>query len=175
MAETLLELGSPLSLTVEEDAGVVLPNSGDSSLCELTLVGRLLTHFQANFEALSRMFVNLLQLVRGVNIRRVAENHFCFVFNHVVDLRRTLALRPWTFDRNLLILQPLVPGDSPEGVALDWCPFFIRVYACPVWSIVAGKFLDWPLEIKILRITVDGGPPLSLFLYSDWGSFGVFW
>ncbi|KAK4438666.1 hypothetical protein Salat_0201100 [Sesamum alatum] len=133
MDGSLLELGSALSLTEEEDEGVLLPNdpSGLHGLFELTLVGRLLSHRPANFEALSRTLVNLLQPTRGVEIRRITDSRFYFVFHHIVDLRRTLALRPWTFDRNLLILRELAPGDLLESVSLNWSPFYVRVHGIP--------------------------------------------
>ncbi|KAK4424802.1 hypothetical protein Salat_1673800 [Sesamum alatum] len=88
-------------------------------IMDLTLVGRLLSHRPANFDALTRTFLMLLRPTKGVNIRRVAENRYCFVFNHIVDLRRTLSLRPWTFDCNLLIIQPLSLGAVPKDFLLD--------------------------------------------------------
>ncbi|KAK4423007.1 hypothetical protein Salat_1883300 [Sesamum alatum] len=133
MDGAFMELGSALSLTEEEEEGVVLSRNSPppSNQFDLTLVGRLLNHRPANFEALSRTFINLLHPIRGVNIRRVADNRFYFVFNHIVDLRCTLALRSWTFDRNLLLLMLLAPGESPETVSLDWSPFYVCVHGIP--------------------------------------------
>ncbi|KAK4438704.1 hypothetical protein Salat_0204900 [Sesamum alatum] len=133
MDGALLELGSALSLTEEEEEGVFL--LGDiplpSNQFRLTLVGRLLSPRPANFDALTRTFLNLLRPSQGVDIRHFSDYRYYFVFHHIVDLRRTLALRPWTFDRNLLILQPLSSDKSPETVSLDWCPFYVRVHGIP--------------------------------------------
>ncbi|KAK4424848.1 hypothetical protein Salat_1678400 [Sesamum alatum] len=181
MEGSLLELGSALSLTEEEDEGIILPRDLPrvSDPFALSLVGRLLSPHPVNFEALSHTFQNLLRPAKGVNVRRVADNRFCFVFNHVVDLRRTLALRSWTFDRNLLILQELSPGADPESVLLDWCPFFIRVHGIPyryrstaiarltgaklgVWEDEANveDFISWSGALR-LRILLDVNLPLK--------------
>ncbi|KAK4438487.1 hypothetical protein Salat_0183000 [Sesamum alatum] len=56
---------------------------------------------------------------------------FPIEFNHVVDLNRTLSLRPWIFDRNLLILQPWTVEPSPTEVDLGWSPFFVHVHGLP--------------------------------------------
>ncbi|KAK4421603.1 hypothetical protein Salat_2110900 [Sesamum alatum] len=181
MDGSLLELGSTLSLTEEEDEGVFIPHdiSRPSDPFALTLFGRLLSPRPANFEALSRTFLNFLRPAKGVNVRRVVYNQFCFVFNHVVDFQRTLALRPWTFDHNLLILQELSPGADPETIALDWCPFFVRVHGIPyglrstdiarlvgatlgVWEDEANveDAISWPDMLRI-RILLNVSSPLK--------------
>ncbi|KAK4416453.1 hypothetical protein Salat_2470800 [Sesamum alatum] len=48
-----------------------------------------------------------------------------------MDVQRTLELRPWTFDRNLLTLEPLVGSVLPGSVNLDWSPFFVHVHGLP--------------------------------------------
>ncbi|KAK4428852.1 hypothetical protein Salat_1185100 [Sesamum alatum] len=122
-----IELGSVLLLTEEEDEVVILPEVPPTlaGQFELTLIGRLLSHRPANFDALSRTFVNLLHPAWGVDIRRISDNRFCFVFHHIMDLRRAPALRPWTFDWNFLLLWALSPGDSFESVSLNWSPFYV--------------------------------------------------
>ncbi|KAK4428724.1 hypothetical protein Salat_1172300 [Sesamum alatum] len=165
----------------EEDDCIVLPNTIPSSpiTLDLTLVGQLLSHRSTNFDALTRTFFMLLSPAKGVNIRRVAENHYCFVFNHIVDLRHTLSLRPWTFDRNLLIIQPLSLGMAPEEVSLDWSPFFVRVHGIPYGlrssdtaRMIGSKIGRWEDETNVqdsitwqdslrIRICLDVTVPLK--------------
>ncbi|KAL0458618.1 UNVERIFIED_CONTAM: hypothetical protein Slati_0489000, partial [Sesamum latifolium] len=63
---------------------------------------------------------------------RINDERLGFRFNHIVDMQRTLEGRPWTFDRNLLILQPIDETDDPGGVNLDWCPFVVHIHDIPM-------------------------------------------
>ncbi|KAL0438846.1 UNVERIFIED_CONTAM: hypothetical protein Slati_2367600 [Sesamum latifolium] len=112
MDKDILKMEAVLSLTEGEPEAIVMSHStwqSSNANHHLTLVGTLLSHKPVNFEALRNTLLNLIRLMRGITISKIQENRFYFVFNHVVDLKRTLDLRPWTFDRNLLIIQPLLP------------------------------------------------------------------
>ncbi|KAK4413728.1 hypothetical protein Salat_2785600 [Sesamum alatum] len=52
----------------------------------------------------------------------------CLVFNHREDLRRALEMRPWTFDRNLIILQRVNQQEDPSNICLDWSPLYVHIH-----------------------------------------------
>ncbi|KAK4413668.1 hypothetical protein Salat_2779600 [Sesamum alatum] len=127
----LLRLHSVLSLTSDEATGVVIPQSDwekGYGGCRFTLVGRLLSHRAVNFDAMKGTLVQLFQAARGVEVRKISDDRFCLLFNHGEDLRRVLELRPWIFDKNLVVLAPLAERDDPLLVNLDWCPFYVHVH-----------------------------------------------
>ncbi|KAK4424701.1 hypothetical protein Salat_1663700 [Sesamum alatum] len=136
-----LRLDFVLSLTKEEAAGVCIPQSawnkgyGDYSL---TLVGRLLLHRSVLFEELKTRLVDLFQAVRGVSIRKVSDSRSCLTFNHPEDLRRILELRPWIFDKNLIVLQLFPQKKNP--LLIRWL------------EILRGLTLTLPMF---------GGPPVA--------------
>ncbi|KAK4424714.1 hypothetical protein Salat_1665000 [Sesamum alatum] len=134
MESDILQFDSVLSLTEDEAAGVIIPQAAldkGSSAYRLTLVGRLLSHRTVLFHALKGSLVHLIQATRGMVVHKVSESRFCLVFSHQEDLRRVLDLRPWIFDKNLLIFQPLAQSDDPLSVNLDWCPFFVHIHDLP--------------------------------------------
>ncbi|KAL0405584.1 UNVERIFIED_CONTAM: hypothetical protein Slati_3872300, partial [Sesamum latifolium] len=135
MEKDILEIGKKLSLTEEDDDDIVLPElvwvsaKNDN---KLTLIGRILTHRSVNFEALRSTLSNIIRPNRGMTISRINDERLGFKFNHKVDMQHALDGGPWTFDRNLLILQPMEDTDDPGGINLDWCPFVVHIHDIPI-------------------------------------------
>ncbi|KAK4427079.1 hypothetical protein Salat_1476800 [Sesamum alatum] len=76
MEGSVLHFGSALSLTEEEDAGVVLPSGtwdGSSHQYGLMLVGRLFSHRAVNFVAFSLTLFSLIRPSRGLLIVRAKQ------------------------------------------------------------------------------------------------------
>ncbi|KAK4433302.1 hypothetical protein Salat_1092500 [Sesamum alatum] len=56
-------------------------------------------------------------------------------------MQRALEGRPWTFDRNLLIVVPVEEeGVNPMDVSFEWCPFVVYVNV----FYLASKHRLWP-------------------------------
>ncbi|KAK4434172.1 hypothetical protein Salat_0579900 [Sesamum alatum] len=189
----ILRMGSMLSLREDEVTGVIIPETAWSRAeanYQLTLVGRLLSHRSGNFEALRNLLQNLIRPVRGMLCNMISEDRFCLVFNHQEDLRRALAMRPWTFDRNLILLQRVAPGEDPTTISLDWSPFFVNIHdlcygqrsldvVCYIGSSL-GKWEDadcitpdvaW-FEVVRIRVLLNATLPFkrALTLCSDTGA-----
>ncbi|KAL0352102.1 UNVERIFIED_CONTAM: hypothetical protein Scaly_1598900 [Sesamum calycinum] len=102
---------------------------------------------------------------------------------------RTLEGRPWTFDKNLLIINPIQQDSNPTEICLDWCPFTVFVHDLPLSQHTRamakhignkiGIFLDielpenglvWSSTLK-LRVSLDVSKPLksALRLFSAQG------
>ncbi|KAK4415896.1 hypothetical protein Salat_2697000 [Sesamum alatum] len=131
MESDILQFDYVLSFTDEEATGMLIPQTAwdhVSSGIHLTLVGRLLSHRSVQFEALKGALIQLIQAAHGLTVRKVSEFRFRLVFAHVEDLRRVLELRPWIFDRNLVLLQPLMQWEDPLLVNLGWCPFIVHIH-----------------------------------------------
>ncbi|KAK4415646.1 hypothetical protein Salat_2672000 [Sesamum alatum] len=182
MENDLLRLDSVLSLMVEEGSGVVILRSEwdkGSGGFRLTLVGRLLSHRSVHFDALKVSLTNILHPAKGVVVRKVSESRFCLIFNHFEDLRRVLDLRPWIFDRSLVVIQPLSSMVDPLTVDLDWCPFFVHVHDIPysqrtvavvryignclgAWleEVDIARFISWFETVRI-RININVTKPLK--------------
>ncbi|KAK4435264.1 hypothetical protein Salat_0689700 [Sesamum alatum] len=154
-----------LSLLDAEVADFTIPQTtwdSRSGGFHLTLVGRLVSHRSVHFEALKSVLVQLIQATRGVSIRKISESRFCLLFNHIEDLRRVLDMRPWIFDRNLIVLRQLSPKEDPLSLNLDWCPFFVHVH-------------DLPYRLRSIEIIRYIGGSLGSWLDENHIERDVFW
>ncbi|KAL0321162.1 UNVERIFIED_CONTAM: hypothetical protein Sradi_5377700 [Sesamum radiatum] len=163
---TGVEIELNLSLTGEEDVENSIPTDvwnkgGNSDGIKFGVVGRLLSHRNSNFDALKSTLSALLQPVKGMSMWRISEERFCIRFNHRLDFQRALEGRPWSFDKNLLLLEPIVENVNPDVVDLEWCPFTIHVHDLPLTQHnrnmaefiggKIGKFLEYELHEHVLN------------------------
>ncbi|KAL0403833.1 UNVERIFIED_CONTAM: hypothetical protein Sradi_2024100, partial [Sesamum radiatum] len=67
-----------------------------------------------------------------MEVRLIREHRFLIQFNHIIDRDRMLGGCPWSFDRNLIILNVIGEEDNPLAVDLQWCTFYIHVHNLPI-------------------------------------------
>ncbi|KAK4424731.1 hypothetical protein Salat_1666700 [Sesamum alatum] len=65
---------------------------------------RLLLSKQPKFEALVSSAKSMLNPVKGLDMRSLTEGRFLIRFNHIIDWSRALEGCPWSFKKNMLIL-----------------------------------------------------------------------
>ncbi|KAK4425156.1 hypothetical protein Salat_1709500 [Sesamum alatum] len=102
------QLKRGLNLTGDEDAGMVMADEvwhKDSGNYQLCLVGRVLTNRAYNFEGMGRS---------------------------VKDKNCALAGCPWSFVRNLLILNRISINANPMYVDLNWSKFHVQIHGVPL-------------------------------------------
>ncbi|KAL0403912.1 UNVERIFIED_CONTAM: hypothetical protein Sradi_2032000 [Sesamum radiatum] len=119
MEKELGKLGSVLKLSTEEEESFIIPDGlwqAESDGNQLCLVGRLLSNRSYNFDRLSTSIKNMLQLVKGVEIKGLPEGRLLLCFNHVIDRNRAFEGCPWSFEHNILILNGLTELDNPMTV-----------------------------------------------------------
>ncbi|KAL0325207.1 UNVERIFIED_CONTAM: hypothetical protein Sradi_5090000 [Sesamum radiatum] len=119
----------------DEVAGLEISSAGEIGNTEndaFLLVGRLLTPRTFRYDVMSSTLSTLLRPARGMDVRLVGDNRFLLRFNHMVDRDRALMGCPWTFDRNLVILQSVSEDENPLEVDLNWCQFYVHVHDLPL-------------------------------------------
>ncbi|KAK4423075.1 hypothetical protein Salat_1890100 [Sesamum alatum] len=42
---------------------------------------------------------------------------------------------PWSFEKNILVLNEVKENEHPQGVDLNWCPFHVHVHDLPIRKI----------------------------------------
>ncbi|KAL0298472.1 UNVERIFIED_CONTAM: hypothetical protein Sradi_6507000 [Sesamum radiatum] len=117
------KLGQSLKLTEREGAGVVIPDglwSTSSEDFQLFLVGRLLSTEQPKFEALVNSVKSMLNSMEGLEMRRLEEGQFLIRFNDIIDRNQALEGCPWSFEKNVLILNGIGINENPMNVDLHW-------------------------------------------------------
>lgn len=69
------------------------------------LVGRFLTDFPIDFQAMQHKMASLGKPGRGVYIKELESKRYIFQFYHEVDIKRVIEGSPWTFGRFQLIFE----------------------------------------------------------------------
>ncbi|KAL0401520.1 UNVERIFIED_CONTAM: hypothetical protein Slati_4181900 [Sesamum latifolium] len=135
------KLGRNLRLTKTEGEGVVILNGLwviDTEFHNLFLVGRLLSSNQPKFDALVSSITSMLNPVKGLEMRSLAEWHFLIRFHHIIDRNRALEGCPWSFEKNTITLSGIGVHDNPQHVDLNWCDFSVHVHDLPLSKMNLG-------------------------------------
>ncbi|KAL0402420.1 UNVERIFIED_CONTAM: hypothetical protein Slati_4271900 [Sesamum latifolium] len=182
MDRVIERMGRSFQLTVEENEKVVVPDGLWSSILDqhqLVLVGWLLSTHPFNFEGLCRSVQGMMNPVKGMEITQLPTNRLLLQFYHVIDRNRALDCCPWSFDKNVLILNELKADENPVNVDLSRCDFYVHVHDLPLSrmnrglaTFIAnwlGTFWDiemddqgraWGATLRI-RVSLDVNKPLT--------------
>lgn len=95
------------------------------------LVGKLVNGKIANFNSLRNSLVRDWRLVGEVQIKEIGSGILAFKFSDKADRDRILHRRPWNFDNQLLLLEPVLPGISPKDVDFTNSPFWTQLWDLP--------------------------------------------
>ncbi|KAK4416896.1 hypothetical protein Salat_2515100 [Sesamum alatum] len=124
-----------LNLTGDEDAGMAMPDEiwqQDSGQYQLCLVGRVLTSRAYNCEGMCQSVKDMLNAVKGLEIKQLPGGHFLLPFSYIIDKNRALVGCPRSFEHNLLILNSISIDANPMLVDLGWCEFHVQVHDLPL-------------------------------------------
>ncbi|KAL0375751.1 UNVERIFIED_CONTAM: hypothetical protein Scaly_0692700 [Sesamum calycinum] len=107
MESDLSRLGASLSLTEEEESGLILPAGlwhADPLPQGFFIVGRVLSQQGFHPEALHTTLKAAFNPVRGMEFKVIEGDRFLLKFFHVLDHNRVLDRSPWAYDKNLVFL-----------------------------------------------------------------------
>lgn len=68
----------------------------------------------------------------GVEIREVATNHFTFRFLYDKDTEQVLNMRPWNFNKQLVVTLKLHGDMNPKSTNLTMYQFWVQVINLPL-------------------------------------------
>ncbi|KAK4394548.1 hypothetical protein Sango_1609100 [Sesamum angolense] len=80
----------------------------------------------------------MLNPVKGIEMRNLAEGRFLIHFDHIINRNEALEGCPWSFDKNTNILSGIGVYENPHNVDLDWCKFFIHIHDMPLSKMNLG-------------------------------------
>ncbi|MCH96465.1 hypothetical protein A2U01_0017451, partial [Trifolium medium] len=132
MAEPNLE---GLSLQGEEEEGFIFDfeEEGDEHLdFRWCLVGRFLCDRPIHVNSMQVRMANLWCPLMGVKIKEARSGLFLFHFSHPLDMEGVLKGGPWTFDNNMLIMEPVQLGMQIEQVPLNHAELWVQIHNLPV-------------------------------------------
>ena len=107
MEVEIASLCEQILLTEGEKTGIKISDgevSKGREVGERSLVGRIGGEKRVNKEAFKMVLSRLWRVVGSVVFKEIEENVWIFEFSDIEDKRRIMASRPWSFDRQILIL-----------------------------------------------------------------------
>jgi hypothetical protein len=97
-----------------------------------TLVGKLWTESSYNVRAFKQTMTQAWRLKHPVDIQDLNKNLFLFCFSSKRDAETVMRNGPWSFDRNLLILDFVSGDEQPAELELNRVSFWFRIYELPL-------------------------------------------
>lgn len=105
------ELYANLSIEEEEEENREEEN--------VMLVGKFMTERNINFQAMQNLLASLWRPKDGMEIHDPGRYCYSFVFYHIMDLRKVIEGRPWSFEQNMLVYKQIEELEDPHLVQLN--------------------------------------------------------
>ncbi|KAL0003519.1 hypothetical protein SO802_017300 [Lithocarpus litseifolius] len=176
MADELEEIWKKLTLTEEEDEGITLDGDSTEAAREIgknCLVMKILTQKSINTEALRKTMRMVWKPNKGVRISDIEEDLFLVEFGDKKDKQKVLDMCPWSYDKNLVLLQNFDGESAPKDIRLCRSPFWVQIHNLPLksrtkqtgWMI--GSKLGEVLEVDVPENGVQWGRYLRIRVKID--------
>lgn len=119
-----------VNLSKEEEAGITVEENEvfGEEIFRHTLVGKLWSDNPYNVRAFKNTIVEACRLKNQVEIQNLSKNLFLFRFSSEKDADTVLREGPWSFDRNLLILERVFGEEQPSDLEMHYRIFWVRIY-----------------------------------------------
>jgi hypothetical protein len=129
-----MENWKAVNLSKEEEEGVVWEEEDTygEDLFRRTLAGKLWTDSPFNVRAFKQTMIQAWRLKNQVEVEDLKKNLFLFRFATKKDADLVLKNGPWSFDRNLLILNRVSGEEQPADLEMNKVAFWVRVYELPL-------------------------------------------
>ncbi|KAL0431280.1 UNVERIFIED_CONTAM: hypothetical protein Sradi_0754000 [Sesamum radiatum] len=98
----------------------------------------------------------------GDGIQATPGGTYSHAISHVIDRKRVVEGCPWSFDKNILILNEVGATENPMQVDLNWCEFYVHIH-------------DLPLSKMNLEIATHVGIKIGRFIGMEDDEAGRAW
>ncbi|XP_045821710.1 uncharacterized protein LOC123914553 [Trifolium pratense] len=119
-----------------------------------SLVGKIWTTNSFNARIFKQVIVQAWRLKNPVEVQELNKNLFLFKFTTKRDAEGVLKNGPWSFDRNLVILERISGEEQPSKLEMFNGVFWARVY-------------DLPLKLRTDVVAVKLGDTMGKFVEVD--------
>ena len=126
MEEELESWGQKLSLIEEEDEKIVLGSNNMKAAKEVgrsCLVMKIMSRRSIGIDALRKNLRMVWKPNKGVQISEIDGEIFMVEFGDEKDKKKVLELCPWSYDKQLILLQDFEGDQVPREILLRWSPF----------------------------------------------------
>ena len=158
MAEELEVLWRKMSFTEEEDVGDELGSSSTKAAKEVgknRAIMKIMTLRSISLDNLRKNLRMLWKTNKWVNFSELEVDLFLVEFGDGKDKKKILNMSPWSFEKQLVLLQEFEGKLTPKEIEIKWSPFWIQIFNLPLknrtketgWAI--GSTLGTIMEIDV--------------------------
>ena len=137
MAEELETLWQKLKVTEEEELSISLGEECTKAANErgkYCLVLRVLSRRGILLDALRKNIRMLWKPNKSLQLSMIEEELFLAEFEDERDKKRVMDMRPWHYEKQLVLLQEFEGEQDPKDIVLKWSPFWVQIYNLPLKS-----------------------------------------
>ncbi|KAK7844003.1 uncharacterized protein CFP56_011704 [Quercus suber] len=160
---------SKLSFTEAEDEDIALGSNCTKAARAIgrnCVVMKVHTTRSVSLDALRKNMRMLWKTNKGVQISEIEDDLFLVEFGDGKDKQKILDMCPWSFEKQLVLMQEFEGEQIPKDIVMKWAPFWIQIFNLPLKS--RTKEAGWTIGSKIgevLEVDVpDSGVQWSKFL-----------
>ena len=141
MADELEELWKKLTVTEEEEEDIILGSNSTEVAKEAgknCIVTKVVTQRSVNVEALKKNMRMLWKPNKGLQVSEIEDNLFLAEFGDSRDKKKVMEMRPWSYEKQLVLIREFEGKLVPKEISISWSPFWIQIYNLPLKSMTSG-------------------------------------
>ena len=160
--EDLAQSWNKLTLSKREGPGCCLTN--EDSVKEYSIAAKFLTRRTLNIDVVARTFRPLWRARNGFKIQAFDDHKILFTFDNNEDVDRILNSEPWSFDKNLVVMQRYESDTSLQEISFNKTTLWVQVHGLP------ARFMSREAAKKICGVVGEVVSPSETKAY-DGGNF----
>ena len=127
------------------------------------LVMKVLSRRSIMLEALRKNIRMLWKPNKSLQLSVIGDDLFLAEFEDERDKRRVMDMRPWHYEKQLVLLKEFDGEKDPKDMMLKWSPFWVQIYNLPLKSRTRetgkaiGASLGQVLDVDVEDIGVQWG------------------
>ena len=176
MAEELEEMWKKLTVTEAEDEGIKLGSNSTRAAKEIgknCMVMKILTQRIVILEALKKNMRMIWKPSKEIQISEIEEDLFLVEFGDGRDKKKVMEMCPWSYEKQLILMQDFEGELVPREIKLKWCPFWVQIFNLPLKCMtresgyVIGATIGKVLDVDVPEKGVQWGKFLRVRIRLD--------
>ena len=112
-------------LSLSQREGPKFQMRSDLATTEYIIPAKFLTKRALNMDAIAATFQPLWRSKNGFRLKNLGNHNILFFFNSKTDVENILANEPWSYDKNLMVLQQYEADSEVENLSFNLTQFWV--------------------------------------------------
>ena len=118
-------------LTLSDREGPDYCLTGEDTVKDYSIAAKFLTKRALNVDVIARTFTPLWRAHNGFKIQNFGDHKILFIFDNKEDVDRISRSEPWSFNKNLVVMQRY-EGETPlEDIKFERTTLWVQVHGIP--------------------------------------------